>query len=316
MSRKPRIHYPGALYHVILRGNARDDVFYDDVDRTKFCLLIQETVERFGYRVHAFSCLDTHVHLAIQVWKRRLSSVMHNLTFRYTQWFNKRHQRVGHLFQGRYKANLADIESYLLQLVRYIHLNPVRAGMTTRPESFRWSSHRFYKGDNTLPWLSEGLVLGQFADREGEARDRFHRFVSGGLGIDTDRSEFSPALSDGRLIGDDGFMERVQEAEDGVRATQATLDEIIDGICRAYRIGRGELSAPGSERLTSEARSVIGLIVQEQPEITIAEAARSLNRDSSTLSAGAGRSRMNRDRVFRDRIEDRIRKSQITVCNA
>ncbi len=318
MSRKPRIHYQGALYHVILRGNAQDDVFYDDVDRTRFCLLMQEGTERFGYRVHAFCLLDDHIHIAIQVGERPLSRIMQNLTFRYTQWFNRRHQRVGHLFQGRYKTNLVDVDSYLLQLVSYIHLNPVRAGIMKRPESYRWSSHRFYRGDDTLPWLTEGLVLARFADREGEARERFHRFVLGGLDSDAAKSEFSPAQSDGRLIGNESFIERVQEAEDGMKGTRITLDGIIDGVCKAYGIAQDELLAPGRGRLASEARSVIGLIVQEHPEITIAEAAKVFQRDSSTLSAGAARlrNRMNRDRTLHDRINDVKSKSQFAVSNA
>ncbi|MFH1185948.1 MAG: transposase [Chloroflexota bacterium] len=144
MARKPRIHYAGALHHVILRGNAGDDVFSDDVDRTKFCLLVQEGIERFEHRVHAFCLMGTHVHVALQVRERPLSRIMQNLTFRYTQWYNRRHARIGHLFHGRYKANLVDVDTYLVSLVRYIHLNPVRAGMVERPEDYRWSSHRFY----------------------------------------------------------------------------------------------------------------------------------------------------------------------------
>lgn len=158
MARKARIHYPGALYHVILRGNAGEQVFSDDVDRTKFCLLVQEGIERFGHRVHAFCLMSTHVHLAVQVGDGALSRIMQNLAFRYTQWYNRRYGRIGHLFHGRYKANVVEVDSYLVSLVRYIHLNPVRAGMVDRPEEYGWSSHRFSMGAGEVPWLERGFV--------------------------------------------------------------------------------------------------------------------------------------------------------------
>jgi REP element-mobilizing transposase RayT len=305
MSRKPRIHYPGALYHVILRGNAQDDVFYDDVDRTKFCLLVQEGTERFGHRVHAFCLLDNHIHAAFQVGKRPLSRIMQNLTFRYTQWFNRRHRRVGHLFQGRYKANLVDADSYLLELVRYIHLNPCRAGIPGEVEEYHWSSHRFYVGEEELPWLTTEFVLGQFSTDLGVARSGFRRFVADGIGADDDDNEFHPDRSDGRLIGDDQFIERVQEGEDAMKRDRRTLNDIIGSVCAAYNMKRTELSAAGKDRWASEARSMVALLVQEHPEITITEAAVILHRDTSSLTAGAARlrSRLARDSTLRDRLQ-------------
>jgi REP element-mobilizing transposase RayT len=144
MARKQRIHYPGALYHVILRGNARQDIFFDDGDRSRFILLLQEAVEKFGFRIHAYCLMTNHVHLAVQVGVTPLSRIMQNLSLRYTTWINRRLNRSGHLFQGRYKAVLIDADSFLLELVAYIHLNPVRAGMVATPENYHWSSHCAY----------------------------------------------------------------------------------------------------------------------------------------------------------------------------
>ena len=144
MARKPRIHLPDGLYHVIFRGNGGQDVFLTDADYRRFYLLLQEGTFRFGYRVHAFCLMTNHIHLALQVGEIPLSRSMQNLSFRYTRWLNWREQRTGHLFQGRYKAVLVDGDSYLLELVRYIHLNPVRAGMVTgripmeRPPGLPW----------------------------------------------------------------------------------------------------------------------------------------------------------------------------------
>src|ERR671930_1192258 len=138
MPRKPRIHYPGALYHVIMRGNAGCPIFLNDRGWEHFCDLIGQGVEGFGHRIHAFCLMSNHVHLLVQVGEIPLSRIIHNLTLRYTAWLNRRHSRIGHLFHGRYKALLVDADNYLLELVRYIHLNPVRAAMTELPDEYRW----------------------------------------------------------------------------------------------------------------------------------------------------------------------------------
>ncbi|HDZ62059.1 MAG TPA: transposase, partial [Nitrospirae bacterium] len=124
MARKSRLHYIGAVYHVMVRGNGGQDIFADDEYRCRFHLLLQEGVEKFGHRIHAFCLMGNHVHLAVQVGEKPLSRIMQHLCFRYTQWVNSRQKRVGHLFQGRYKAIVVDADAYLVELVRYIHLNP------------------------------------------------------------------------------------------------------------------------------------------------------------------------------------------------
>lgn len=140
MSRKPVIHYPGTIYHVILCGNARQVIFFDKADRCRFSLLVQEGTERFGHRVVAFCQLTNHVHLVIQVGDAPLSRVIQDLSFRYTRWINWRQQRCGHFFQGSYKAVLIDADTRLLELTAYIHLNPVRAGMVDKSQNYPWSS--------------------------------------------------------------------------------------------------------------------------------------------------------------------------------
>ena len=141
MARTPRIHFPGAFYHVMLRGKGGADIFLDEQDHSRFYLLLQESVERFGSRVHAFCLMDNHVHLVLQVGTIPLSRMLQNLSFRHARWINWRRKTVGHVFQGRYQAILIDADNYLLQLVAYLHLNPLRAGMVKRPEDYPWSSH-------------------------------------------------------------------------------------------------------------------------------------------------------------------------------
>src|SRR5712691_2327064 len=177
MARKPRLHVPGGLYHVCLRGNARQDVFFVPEDRHYFYGLLAEGVTRFGYRVHAFCLMTNHLHLALQAGESSLSAGMQNLAFRYTRYLNTRLKRVGHVFQGRFKAYLVDQDRYGLTLVRYIHLNPVRAGMVRTPGAYAFSSHRAYLGREAVPWLTTDWVLGQFGSRAGVAQARFSAFV-------------------------------------------------------------------------------------------------------------------------------------------
>jgi len=127
-------------------------------DRFRFYLLVQEGIERYGHKVHAFCLMTTHVHLAIQVGEIGLPRIIQNLAFRYTRWGNWRQSRTGHLFQGRYKAVLVDADTYLLELTRYIHLNPVRSGIVRIPEDYPWSGHRAYLGLETIPWLTTEWV--------------------------------------------------------------------------------------------------------------------------------------------------------------
>src|SRR5580765_8376046 len=138
MARKPRLHVSGGLYHVILRGNARQNVFFTAADRKYFFNLLAEGVGRFGYRVHAFCLMTNHLHLALQVGDVELSAGMKNLSFRYTRYLNTRLKRVGHVFQGRFKAFLVDQDRYGLALVRYLHLNPVRARMVKHAGAYAW----------------------------------------------------------------------------------------------------------------------------------------------------------------------------------
>ena len=138
MARKPRLHVPGGLYHVILRGNAHQDVFFSAGDRHFFYELLAEGVARFGYRVHAFCLMSNHLHLALQAGDVELSAGMQNLSFRYTRYLNTRLKRVGHVFQGRFRALLVDQDGYGLALVRYVHLNPVRARMAKQASESNW----------------------------------------------------------------------------------------------------------------------------------------------------------------------------------
>lgn len=125
MARPNRYHIPGSLYHVMLRGNNGHDIFFSDADRSSMCLFLQQGVEKYGHRIHAFCFMKNHIHLLVQAGEVPLSKIVHNLAFRYSQRINRKNKRYGHLFQGRFKAILIEESAYFSRLLRYIHMNPV-----------------------------------------------------------------------------------------------------------------------------------------------------------------------------------------------
>jgi len=206
MARKPRLHYPGACYHVILRGNAGQDIFFDKQNRSRFFFLLQEGVERYRHRIHAYCLMQNHIHLVIQVRDVPLSRIIQNLSFRYTRYINRRKSQVGHLFQGRYKALLIDADRYLLELVRYIHNNPVRAGVVKVADEYIWSSHPIYSGNVSVPWMTTDWVLSQFAKQKGRAIKLYRDFVLAGK-KEGHKKEFHQGKREGRILGEDRFAE-------------------------------------------------------------------------------------------------------------
>lgn len=255
MARKPRLHYPGALYHVILRGNDKQDVFFEPNDRRCFYALLADGVERFEHRIHAFCLMTNHVHLAVQVANVPLSKIVQNLAFRYARWINCRYHRVGHLFQGRYNARLVDADSYLLQLVRYIHMNPVKANLVADPASYPWSSHRAYLGNDQLAWLTMDTVLGHFGRRIPVAVKRYAQHVAGGP--QDDATATLPKCNDPRVLGDDDFVERVSGRVQAQLGNHVNLEDIVRTVCASYRLNLGSLRSPSKQRVAAEARAVI-----------------------------------------------------------
>jgi REP element-mobilizing transposase RayT len=272
---------------VILRGNARQDIFFDDEDRYRFYQLLQEVTERYGYRIHAFCLMTNHVHLAIQVGDVPLSRGMQNLSFRYTRWANWRQGRSGHLFQGRYKALLVDADEYLLALVRYIHLNPLRCGLVTNPSEYRWSSQRAYCGLEILPWLTVEPTLATFGENIKLARSKFEKFVMEGV-AEGHCPEFHGASgSDSRLLGDDVFVESILAQAEQRKDTKVSAAQLLAAVCTVYNLAEGAISS--GSRLASEARSMSAWIASETVGCTITEIAKATARDPSSLSSAVKR---------------------------
>ena len=316
MARKPRIHYPGALYHVILRGNARQDVFFDDKDRYRFYLFMQEGIERFGHRVLAFCLMTNHIHLAVQVGEVSLSRIMQNLAFRYTRWVNWRLKRSGHLFQGRYKSVLVDGDSYLLELGAYIHLNPVRASMVATPEAYPWSSHRAYLGNELIPWLNTEYILSQFSPALSNARRQYAEFVSE-RSEDGHQDEFyGKGSMDSRVMGEERFVENLLEKMESIPVRKPGIEEVLQAVKKMYDLQEEDMASPGQRRLESEARSMAAWAVQELTDEPLSKLADRLGRDPSSLSAAIRRLELRRNSELGcEKKMDRLRQ-QVTVFQA
>jgi REP element-mobilizing transposase RayT len=205
MARPLRIEFAGALYHVTARGNAR--IYLDNADREEFLRLLTQTIKRYDWYCHAYCLMDNHYHLLIETGTASLSKGMKILNGSYTQYFNRQHNRVGHVFQGRFKAILIQKDSYLLELARYIVLNPVRAEMVRQAKEWPWSSYRAMVGLNEpIECLTTDWVLAGFAKTRKTAQERFAKFVKEGK----DQPSIWTQLRNQIYLGNDEFVEEMQ----------------------------------------------------------------------------------------------------------
>ncbi|MGB1109435.1 MAG: REP-associated tyrosine transposase [Gammaproteobacteria bacterium] len=207
MVRPLRIEFSGALYHVTSRGDRRETIFEEEADFGLFLDVLAEVVDRFNWLCHAYCLMTNHYHLVIETPDGNLAKGMRHLNGVFTQASNRKYSRSGHLFQGRYKAILVDSESYLLELARYVVLNPVRAGMVEQAEQWLWSSYRATVGLEEAPaWLTSDALLAHFGPTRGGATVAYSRFVASGVG--------GPSVWEGLrhqiYLGDDQFVERMQ----------------------------------------------------------------------------------------------------------
>jgi len=207
MARPLRIEFPGGLYHVTARGDRREDIFVDDHDRNAWLAVFSEVCRRFNWRCHAYCMMDNHYHILVETVDGNLSAGMRQLNGVYTQRSNRRHHRSGHVFQGRFKSIVVERDSYLLELARYVVLNPVRAGMVGDVADWRWSSYGAMVGEVQAPdWLYCDWLLSQFGQQRKRCRRKYQEFVCAGLGL------ASPcrAVKGQIYLGDDDFIQRIR----------------------------------------------------------------------------------------------------------
>ncbi len=286
MARKPRIHHSGAFYHVMLRGNNGQNIFFTNDDRYLFYDLIQEGIARYGYQMHAFCLMSNHVHFAIKVGDISISKIMQNLCFRYARLINNRQKRIGHLFQGRFKSKLVATNAYFFQLIKYIHLNPVKAKMVSVAEDYQWSSHRTYLNIEDISWLTTDLLLSHFGAMRKVSTENYIQF----LHIEPRYKVVSDSISDAEsrpsdalnLEQDQFVTNHITKQEDRV-APLPDVGCVIEFICKCFNVNEVQLKEPTKNQSHARARAAIASLLADFRINTLTSTARYFNRDVSGI---------------------------------
>lgn len=261
MGRSLRIEYPCALYHITSRGNEKKKIFVSDEDRLKFLGIIEDYHDRYGILIHSYVLMDNHYHLILETPQGNLLKVMHGINSGYTGYFNRKYKRTGHLFQGRYKAILVEKDNYLIELSRYVHLNPVRAKAVERPEQYKWSSYCGYIGKRERnAWIEYAWVLSQFSNDSKKAMREYKGFVEEGL-----LKEIPPPLKDihGQIVlGGGQFIEKIKKMLTGQELSRDITerkrfkmlpdpDKIIKEVAAAFGVDKDIIKGKGQRSNTA-----------------------------------------------------------------
>jgi putative transposase len=250
MARPLRIEYEGAIYHVTARGNERQKIYFTKKDYEKFLEYVESAKKKYGIIIHCYVLMTNHYHLIIETPAGNLGKAMHHIGGSYTTYINRKRKRSGHLFQGRYKAIVVDKDSYLMELSRYVHLNPVRAGMVERPEEYRYSSYSSYieKGDGGL--VNREMVLNMLSPNKRAARRMYKAFVESGVGQD-----IGDPLSNvygGMILGSNKFINGVLKK---MKIEMLQRDETSHRRVLQAEYGMEEIDAMVSEAFKNKMRT-------------------------------------------------------------
>ena len=226
--------------------------------------ILRENQKRFGHRLYAYVLMGNHVHHLIEIGRTPLSKVMQNILFRYTRYWNRRYKKTGHLFQGRYKAILCEKESYLLELIRHLHLNPVRSKIVNDPGDYAWSSHGAYLKGEDKTWISVDEVLPRWGKGRAQAVAGYRGFVLEGL-TEGHRDDLYKVI-DQRYLGDDAFVERVEEREPEREERQIVeigWAEIKERVCQQFVLPESAVLHRGRAREMVRVRRVMAWVGRE-----------------------------------------------------
>ena len=320
MPRQARLDVPGALHHIMVRGINKSDIFEDNQDKTLFLERLGQNVIDGKCSVYAWVLMDNHAHILFKSGKLGISAVMRRLLTWYAQYFNRRHRRTGHLFENRYKSILCDEDNYLLALIRYIHVNPVRAGIVTtlnELDSYSWSGHSAIMGNARQDWMDTANVLSQFGARKKDARNAYHKFVVEGMtmgknieltggGLIRSKGGWSQVVSarrsgkkeefDERILGSGDFVNAtLKEAEEKtrlqlkLRRTGKTIAMLIEEECKQRHISPNELKAGSRRRKVSTLRATIAKRGLDELGLSMAEIARHVGVTTSSIAKAVAR---------------------------
>jgi len=272
MARKPRIHYPGALYHVMVRGNNGENVLSEEVRKIKYLDIIAQYKRKLGFKLYAYCIMDNHAHLLAEVSDTPLSKIMQGIQQVYTQWYNRKNKRTGHVFQQRYKALLCDRENYLLELLRYIHNNPVRANLS-EGINYKWSSHIYYIGKEKGNIIDSDKILSMFSSSNKMALKQYLYFME----LEDIEIEYEDP-------GKFHAVKELEEKEDKIQNNKVNIEEIIKKICINEGVTIDDITKRTRKQKISDIRKAIVLIGHKYSDISNKFLAQRLNLSASMIS--------------------------------
>lgn len=278
MPRKPRIHYEGALYHVIARGNNKEDVLAGDRDKQKYLALVEKYKQKYLFRLYAYVLMSNHLHMLLQVGSVPLSKIMQGIQQSYTQYFNNKYGRIGHVFQQRYKAILCDQDVYLLELIRYIHNNPVKAGLSVNLD-YWWSSHGYYVNPETNSLVDVDLPLSLFAGNRGEAINKYLEFMQAEGSL--------PENWEGRsILGGDDFIAQANKRpyESNDMPSRLSQDMVLQLVVNDTNLTLEQILRGGKRRDVVKARQRLVYLLSTRVGMTDQEIADYLQTSLATVS--------------------------------
>ncbi len=282
MGRPLRIEFENAVYHITSRGNERKKIYRDDGDKERFLGLLEDYKNRYNFLIHCFVLMDNHYHLVIETLRPNLIKIMHGLNSGYTGYFNKKYKRSGHLFQGRYKAIIVDKENYLLELSRYVHLNPLRAKIINKPQDYKWSSYGGYIRKKEVNNLNNyNWLLSIFGNEEKKSRRQYKEFVEEGIAKKLEnpvkRAVGNMILGSKEFI--DSILVKIDRDEIGQEIANRneilkTINpqEVIKEVSNKYKIKPIEITNTGTRN--NEARNVAIYITRNVCELSNKETAK------------------------------------------
>jgi len=325
MPRQARIDYPGALHHIIGRGIERRAIFQEEADKESFLKRLRDNLSKSSMRCFAWCVMDNHFHLLLETGKTGLSEFMRRLLTSYAVYYNVMHKRSGHLFQNRYKSIICDKEQYLLLLIRYIHLNPVKAKIVDigNLSKYRWTGHKEMTKNKDNGIIEREEVLGYFGQRELEAQKEYERFVMEGIGLSEDydggglirsaggitelmRRRFDEKeMYDERILGDGNFVELVHaelETEEETQKKIKDIDYLLDRISVYYQIERDELLETRKEEVR-QARNILAYLANKYLGLTGSRIGKMLGIKEAAVSISREKGRQ---ACLKDKIEEKL----------
>ena len=284
MARKPRLFAPGVLYHVIVRGNQRQKTFLKHSDYEVYVEKLSQYRGKCGVTIYAYCLMPNHVHLLLECSRTPLAKFMQGLQQSYTQYYNRAYKKVGHLFQGRYKAILCQKDAYLLELVRYIHLNPVRSKLVPSAEKYPYSGERAYRNGKASAIVDPGPVLKMIGGKSG-----YRNFVQDGVG-EGHREDYYE-VEDQRFLGKGEFGEglRREYEEEAPPKKKRSMAAVVAEMARALKVSPEVLRVRNRGRVVSRQRTTVAYVLVRRGGYSVKEAAEYFGRDATTISSLVGR---------------------------